>query len=700
MAHFSDFLQGTLGFHLLHFWMDCEQFKEESVDLEANQSPEEARHRCVHLFRSIQNKYRTYLSPAWQEQIRLSQQDWGPSYQALRRSQYDALRRLRAYWIPRFLIHQQRRLRFEPPQYTQIFLLWQELTDYRESDPSDGGKQPGVTRCGTRVYLPSYPAGCDSGGHDALGPSHVTPEQTQSSDFWSMYRLVLTALCDPWLRFLSYDIATFLQYCTPVSCTTKEMEILGSSSPKAGPKRGVKESQQCTGNSEDTKKKVRRRKDHLRLAKVFPEYPGQPPSELDAMLEMLQDRTMYKVYRKVVQETEEPQTMKVLEILHILQSDKSEQKMVGLVQKVLELDIIHLPHMQGLKKHLTHEMSKGRISSLFMNDVILFLSSLLAPSFQKFFSEILNQLKDYGVEQPGDTGWPRLEPILQVITNKMVLKRLHGRKNNAGHLAQMQPTVEDINAFNRALQLSAEGWPTPEVLHFLRYLQTHGTEEGLPLLENNLLCCLEIQKYKNAHHAMPDRGLLRRKVQVVKERFLLSQENPVLQAPQEILEVALTDIEAAVHSDLPATSIFDQLHSSLCDSLLPFWAGFRKTWRIRSLESAKKVPMLRMQQMLRKRLALFEVEDTPLRTFHLPPVQHPPEKGPQSVLTFSFSITHGVTVKGRSENGGKSQTPTPPASRKMSQIAVLPPINRTSPDRTKLNGNETTAGVPELISSQ
>ncbi|KAM5165278.1 uncharacterized protein ACMZJ9_007741 [Mantella aurantiaca] len=784
VARFTDFLRGTLGFHLLHYWLDCEQFKEESVELEVSRSPEEARHRCVHLFRSIQNKYRTYLSPAWQEQIRLSQQDWGPSYQALRRSQYDALRRLRAYWIPRFLIHQQRRIRhraerrekledltteipdmtasiisdhvlspggrdegkgvtsvpgqqealrsqktpseslldrmvpaltndgaaggpftyylkrFEPPQYTQIFLLYQELSENEDSgsDQRDGGERRRESGYGLDVYLRSAgtPGRGPGGRPDAA--SHVTPELIQSSDFWSMYRLVLTALCDPWLRFLSYDIATFLKYCAAASFKPQETESLESPSPKAGQKRAGKESQQWTGTSEDTKKKVRRRKDHLRLSKFFPEFPGQLPSDPDTLLEMLQNRTVYKLYRKVVHETEEPQTLKALEILSVfLQSDKSPPKTVGLVQKVLELDIIHLPHLQGLKKHLSHELSKGRVSSLSVKEVTTFLSSLLAPSFHNFWSEMTARLKDYGVEAPGGEGWARLEPILQVLTGKMVLKRLHGRKNNAGHQPQAQPTVEDISAFNRALRLAAEGWPTPEVLHFLRYIQTHVPEEGLPLLENNLLCCLEVQKYKNAHHAMPDLGLLRRKVQVVKERFLQQQGNPVLQAPPEILEAALKNTESAVHADLPAISTYDQLRDSLCDSLLPFWAGFRKTWLIRSSESAKKVPMLRVQQMLQKRLALFEGEEIPLRTFHLPPVQRPPEKRPPSGLTFSFSITHGITVKGMGEEGRESQTP--PAGRKLPQIAVLPPINRTSPDHTQPNASEITA-IPELISSQ
>ncbi|XP_068088773.1 uncharacterized protein [Hyperolius riggenbachi] len=794
IAEFTDFLQGTLGIHLFQFWMDCEQFKEESADLKVNHSPEEARHRSLLLFRTIQKKFRAFLTPFCQEQIRLGQQNWGSTYQALRRSQYDALRRLRAYWIPRFLIHQQRSLRaelkkdvsssssvetpnigasivqsamgklgdaglsvtlgrredpdkvkgfissqrgalwsqetprnslfdkmvpalindnmaggpfmyflkrFEPPQNTQIFFLWQELCECGDWE-SDQKEQCHVTGHSPQTNLQSavQQAGSGSVGRSdpEIGASEASPQRMEVTDWQSMYRLALAALCDPWLRFLGYDITMFLQYCAPITHKTPEANIAENKSLKAGQKRIGKENHQWAGTSEARKKKVRRRKDPLRLPIVVPGFPNQQVPEADAFMENLQDRAVYKAYRKVVQETEEMQTLKALEILHALQSDKGDRKVTGLVQKVLDLDIIQLPQLQGLKKHLAQELSKGQISDVSLEEVTLLLSSVLAPSFHKFWSEITGRLKDSGVELPGNDGWARLEPVMHALAAKMVLKRLHGRKKNIGHPAQMQPTVEDIMAFNRALQLAAEGWPTPEVLHFLRYLQTHGPEEELPLAENNLLCCLELQKYKNAHHAMPDCGLLRRKVQVIKERFLQPQANPLLQVASDVLERALKSTEAAALSEVPQISIFDEFRESLCDVLLPFWAGFRKTWLIRSPASAQKMPTLRGQQMLRKRLAMFELEKTPLRTFHLPSVQRPPEKRPPSVLTYSFSITHGITVKDKDEESRETRSPTPPAGRRRSQITVLPPINRSSPEQKQPSCSELPA-IPELVSS-
>lgn len=180
---------------------------------------------------------------------------------------------------------------------------------------------------------------------------------------------------------------------------------------------------------------------------------------------------------------------------------------------------------------------------------------------------------------------------------------------------------------------------------------------------------------------------------VISERFLLLHGNPGLQLSPEVLEAALRDTEAAVaHGDLPPISLFDHLSGWLTDSLLPFWAGFRKAWAVRSPSSAQRVPLLRVQQMLRKRLALFEVEETPLKTFHLPLVQQNANKAP-SMVTYSFSMTKGLTLK---EN--TSETPDPSASRRTSQTGVLPSISPTPPERTQLEATTAARTTEELLS--
>ncbi|XP_069811354.1 uncharacterized protein [Dendropsophus ebraccatus] len=750
VGSFMRFLQDTQGIQMFHFWMDCEAFKEQSVDLEVSHGPEDARHLCVHLFRSLLNKYQPFLSPECQEQIRLCQQNLGPSYLALRRPQYDALRRLRAYWIPRFLIHQQRRHpirhtgqkavspdsaspvvithpsplmdgvmdelvsttpgilshpddqeipdssipdrmipslrndtqaggtflhyinRFEPPKTTQIFLLWQELSEYGEWGTERDGSGPSQHQV-PDVSPESITHAGDSWPHSGhigrgSGPSDRSSGGIQLEDLGSAYHLALAALRDPWIRFLKYDITMFLKFCVPMSHKSHESSADGGM--KQRKKRSSKENQQW-GPSYGGGKKIKRKKEPLMVSGLLIGLPDLDPT---IPLEMLQHRAVYKAYKKVVQETEELQTLRTLEMLHALQTNTEQRKLLGLVQKFLELDTIQNPQLQGLRKHLTSELSKGAIGSSSISQVTRFLATLLATSFNKFWGEMFGRLKECGVEQSGNEGWGRLEPILLALSTKMAVKRLHGRRDDVHHPVQLQPSADDGNTFNQALELASRGWPTPEVLHFLKYLQTHGSQEGLPLLENNLLCCLELRKYKNAHHAMPDHGLLKRKVLVIKERFLLPHGSPVLQLSSELLEVALRDLEAegATHSDLPSISLFDHLYDWLTDSLLPFWAGFRKAWVARSPSSARRVPLLRVQQMLRKRLALFEVEETLLKTFHLPPIQQSSSKA-LPMVTFSFSMSNGLILK---ENS--APTPEPTASRRTSQTGVLPAISPTS----------------------
>ncbi|CAJ0930250.1 unnamed protein product [Ranitomeya imitator] len=568
--------------------------------------------------------------------------------------------------------------RFQPPKTIEIFLLWQELNEYGEwRTERSGSQRPGVYGDEHLHRGPRDPAPVDSD----------LPGGIQMTDLGSAYHLALDALRDPWIRFLKYDITMFLKFCVPLS---QESGSSATGGKKAKQKRSGKENRHW-GLQHGGGTKVKRKKD-----------PSLVPGPL--ALEMLQHRAVYKAYKKLVQETEEPQTLRVLEILHALQSTRGKQDMLALIQKVLELDVIQNPHLQALRRNLHSDLSRGAISSSSITRVTGVLGALLDVSFHKFWGEISGRLKDYGMEQPGNEGWARLEPILLVLSTKIATKRLHGQKSGADHPAQMQPSVDDVVAFHQALGMAAQGWPTPKILHFLKYLQTHGPQEGLPLLDNNLLCCLELQKYRNAHHAMPDRGLLKRKVHVLRERFLLLHENAGLQLSPELLEAAQRDTEAATHSDLPSTSLFDHLQDWLTDSLLPFWAGFRRAWAFRSPSSAQREPGAALYivrgGVVNSALGLPPVVvdgifSPPAVSRCLGLVRHTPRlllvaaigsgfaldpiKAAPSMVTFSFSMTSGLTLKESS-----TQTPDPGVSRSTSQTGVLPAMSPTSAEQPQL----------------
>ncbi|KAF7254736.1 Regulator of G-protein signaling 2, partial [Varanus komodoensis] len=123
MNNFRDFLHGTLGIYLLDFWIDCEDFMEHTRHLETRAAPQELQLFFFSTLRSIQAKYKLTVPPATRPKGQCVLERLGgcarveeTALAALSRKQYDALRRLRCYWVPRFLIHHQRtsQLRLEP----------------------------------------------------------------------------------------------------------------------------------------------------------------------------------------------------------------------------------------------------------------------------------------------------------------------------------------------------------------------------------------------------------------------------------------------------------------------------------------------------------------------------------------------------------------------------------------------------------
>ncbi|KAK3733097.1 hypothetical protein QZH41_017433, partial [Actinostola sp. cb2023] len=104
MTLFRAFLEDTVGVHLYDFWLDVEQYKD-SLQSEPEERTREHRTR---LFREIVDKYKNYLTPDAKEQIDRALFHGGVTQDLFTRTQYDMLRRLRSYWVPRFLVHLER----------------------------------------------------------------------------------------------------------------------------------------------------------------------------------------------------------------------------------------------------------------------------------------------------------------------------------------------------------------------------------------------------------------------------------------------------------------------------------------------------------------------------------------------------------------------------------------------------------------
>lgn len=234
-----------------------------------------------------------------------------------------------------------------------------------------------------------------------------------------------------------------------------------------------------------------------------------------------------------MQDAELQRVLGLLQEMEAWQDLPPNEKRLGYAMKFLEVlgqvqglgSSMHLP--EELKRRLKSEVVQGEISDFCWYEMRLALRSFIAPAFEEFWDEVSEGLKKHRVHpfQIPEEDWGKMEPFLHSIAAKVALRRLRIQKAKAGSAATAQPSKEDKTSFQQAVKNAAEGWPTIEMLHFLKHLQVHGP----PVLESGLQFLLEVQKFKNAHHAWPDLALLKKKVSVIHDCFLASQIEPRLQ---------------------------------------------------------------------------------------------------------------------------------------------------------------------------
>ncbi|CAB3981499.1 Hypothetical predicted protein [Paramuricea clavata] len=106
MREFREFLTGTSGLHLFNFWLDVEEYKDLGESNAENENTLQMLR--VKLFREINDKYKTHLTGEAKQKIREALNHEGLTKDLFTRTQYDTLRRLRSYWIPRFLVHKEK----------------------------------------------------------------------------------------------------------------------------------------------------------------------------------------------------------------------------------------------------------------------------------------------------------------------------------------------------------------------------------------------------------------------------------------------------------------------------------------------------------------------------------------------------------------------------------------------------------------
>ena len=104
MKLFTKFLKGTQGETLMNFWIDCEQFRDDMTQFEELETHEIQSKIYLHAFRELLDKYGLKLTNETKAQL-INERSDSFSSSIFSKVQYDALKRLRSYWVPRFVIY-------------------------------------------------------------------------------------------------------------------------------------------------------------------------------------------------------------------------------------------------------------------------------------------------------------------------------------------------------------------------------------------------------------------------------------------------------------------------------------------------------------------------------------------------------------------------------------------------------------------
>jgi hypothetical protein len=102
MNEFKEFLKHTSGNYLIKFWLDCEFYRDSMQDYDQIENMA-TRNR---LFRDINEKYVFSFSKKVHKKISENYlSNSSLNHNIFDSIQYDILRRIRAYWVPRFILN-------------------------------------------------------------------------------------------------------------------------------------------------------------------------------------------------------------------------------------------------------------------------------------------------------------------------------------------------------------------------------------------------------------------------------------------------------------------------------------------------------------------------------------------------------------------------------------------------------------------
>ncbi|KAK3576327.1 hypothetical protein CHS0354_039734 [Potamilus streckersoni] len=232
------------------------------------------------------------------------------------------------------------------------------------------------------------------------------------------------------------------------------------------------------------------------------------------------------------------------------------------------------------------------------------------------------------------------ESIVRLTSSQQAAYK-HRKRMGKMHMKthRAQPHKEDKEEFLKEIKLSSQGDPTLQMLYFYKYLMKYGQEDNMPLIEKDLFFYIEVQKFKDCSHAYSDEELLKKKVQCILDCFLDSITSPSIQVDlnTEVHQKTLRAAQKYLLGKEVLSNIFDEAQLSVFKELLPYWAGFKKSYS--PPEDQNKRPITKYQKLLKKRLDTIENYVIPPNEFYLPSI---PEG---AVAAFTFTLADGIKLR-------------------------------------------------------
>ncbi|XP_033734034.1 uncharacterized protein LOC117323122 isoform X2 [Pecten maximus] len=429
--------------------------------------------------------------------------------------------------------------------------------------------------------------------------------------------------------------------------------------------------------------------------------------------EMTHNKQFMTNFRKHLQESEDKERLNMVSLYLDtdtylnLGSSKTDQK-----KKETHAGFIFKTYVDSHgKKHLTFpDKLTNRIGERPKTGAIKEMQSTVVPKLEEAFNAFLvEKASENGMDPRDFANLSQAELALRLGTETSVnwKKGRKGKDESARTASQTdqgpagrrgrrnklntktgraQPTKDDREEFFKALKSSAAGHLTLTMLYFYKYLQKHGEEENAPLLDKDLFFYIEVQKFKDCSHAYADEESLRKKVQSIMECFLDAITSPALQidVTAATQDKAIRAAQRYLQGKDVMASIFDEPQLMVFKELLPYWAGFRRTFQ--PPDDPTKRPVTKHQKMLKKRLEAIENYVIPSNEFHLPSI---PEG---SIAAYTFSLSDGV--RWRREATLKE------VSTEEAQSILGSPIDRSETATTLRGGKSGVESLRKRVKSQ